>query len=150
MLFDTFNLVALVCGLAVWIGLRIVWYSPLLFGRGWLGAGYEDNRDTFSLQALIVSLPFAVLPILAMAAVLMWFDRSGGEVTLITGLAVGWALWLGFAFPSYGLELIDRSRDHGETLDEHEYWLDHEGARLSPGGLRSDRRAARRFFLTGP
>jgi hypothetical protein len=116
MLFESFSFYPALLGICLWLGMRVLWYSPLLFGRGWTGAGYEDNRDTFSLEALVVSLPFAILPVVVMAAVLGWFDRAGGEVGVGTGIGVGFALWLGFAFPTYGLELVDRTRDHGETL----------------------------------
>ncbi len=116
MLFAELNYWALGLSLVIWIALRVFWYSPVLFGKAWLEASNGEIRDGFSVAALLSSLPFAALALFVINVVIVWYDRAGGEATWLTGLAVGWTLWLGFPLPTYCLELVDRTRELSVSL----------------------------------
>jgi len=123
MLFAEFNVPALVLSLFLWIGLRSLWYSPLLFGHLLVAPDSPDKRDAFSFAALLGNIPVAVMVVFAINAVVHWFDYAGGNVTWLTGLAVGWVLWLGFTVPPYCLELIDGTRKVAVSLIALGYFL---------------------------
>ncbi|TDI66717.1 MAG: DUF1761 family protein [Alphaproteobacteria bacterium] len=123
MLFAEFNVPALVLSFLLWIGLRSLWYSPLLFGRVLVAGDSPGTRDAFSFIALLGNMPVAVIVVFAVNAVVHWFDYAGGNVTWLTGLAVGWVLWLGFTVPPYCLELIDGTRKVAVSLIALGYFL---------------------------
>ena len=123
MLFAEFNAPALALSFFLWIGLRSLWYSPLLFGQVSVAGDSPDTRDAFSFVALVANIPVAVIVVFAINAVVHWFDHAGGNATWLTGLAVGWTLWLAFTVPPYFLESIDGTRKVGVTIVALGYFL---------------------------
>lgn len=111
MLEVSINYVAvLVCAVLSMI-IGAIWYSPILFGNMWMKAvGIDptklDKKKQMSEGMKVMGIHFVFL--LISMFVLAHFAKYSGATDLVSGLTLGFWVWLGFLvtslYPAYSYE----------------------------------------------
>lgn len=90
-------LAVLACTLAAMI-LGSLWYSPVLFGNGWMkavGLKKEDINKSDSTKAMFISVILAFIGALILAA----FILMTGTTRIFMGVHIGFLVAIGFISP---------------------------------------------------
>jgi len=100
MTFMGINWAAVVVAAIVWMVVGLLWYSPLLFARPWMLAMGFDPDDKAAVQALRKAghrlYGIAFVASLLSAAVLAKFFYATRTFSVLRGLEIAFAVWLGF------------------------------------------------------
>ena len=73
-----------------------VWFAPPVFGTSWLRALAISDQDAARTRGPNIGLAFVAT--LMTAYVLGLFVRFAGAATALDGIAIGFLVWLAFAF----------------------------------------------------
>ena len=94
-----FNYLAILCALGLSLGLGMLWYSPLMFGRVWYRLKRYTPEQADRLQgsirpAYVVSLIGYTTMAMVVATLVIALDLTSA----LEGLLLGFLLWIGFVF----------------------------------------------------
>jgi hypothetical protein len=100
----TFNWWAVLACVPVSMAVGSVWYNPKTFFTAWWKVvGKEDERPGGKSMGLLWSMTVlaSLVQAVFMALALNAASLAFGGANALTGLAVGFAIWLGFVAPTY-------------------------------------------------
>jgi len=100
MIFWGVNLFAVLAAAIAWMVIGFLWYSPLLFARPWMVAmGFDpDNKAALEQMRKETGKLYGIAFVASLisAAVLAKLFHSTGTVSLLRGLKIAFAVWIGF------------------------------------------------------
>ncbi|WP_158748869.1 DUF1761 domain-containing protein [Acidobacterium sp. S8] len=97
------NYLAILVAALVYFAVQAVWFT--IFMREWL-AGIGKTMEELHHQGTIVVLAYliAFVGALVMAAALSWFTQISGKQTILRGILIGIAAWIGFVLTTWSAE----------------------------------------------
>jgi len=101
------NFLAVLIAALASFALGSVWYSPLMFGKGWQKAvGLSDKDIKDSNMLVTFGLSFILMLIMAFGLALLFKGHNSNETTWLVGLAHGLFVGLFFISTSYGVNIL--------------------------------------------
>ena len=98
------NFLAIFVAAIVSFALGSLWYSPLMFGKGWQKAlGLSDEKIKEANMVVIFGTSFILMFIMALG---LAFLLQGNSTTWMTGLWYGLFVGVFFVATSYGVNLL--------------------------------------------
>lgn len=105
--FSNINFLAVLIAALASFAIGSVWYSPLMFGKGWQKAvGLSDNDIKGANMFLIFGSSFVLMLIMAFGLAMFQQGHNGSESTWLGGLSHGLFVAIFFVATSYGVNLL--------------------------------------------
>jgi len=105
--FSHINFLAIFVAALASFALGSLWYSPLMFGKGWQKAvGLTDDDIKDSSMALTFGLSFVLIFIAGIGIAMFQQGHDNAESTLLGGLFHGLFIGIFFIATSYGVNML--------------------------------------------
>jgi hypothetical protein len=97
------NYLAILVAALVYFAVQAVWFT--VFMKEWL-AGIGKTMEQLNQQGTSVVVAYAVAfaGALVMAAAISWFTQVSGKQTIVRGILIGIAAWVGFVLTTWSAE----------------------------------------------
>lgn len=97
------NYLAILVAALVYFAVQAVWFT--VFMKEWL-AGIGKTLEQLQQQGTSVVLAYVVafVSALVMGAAISWFTQATGKQTIIRGIMIGVATWIGFVLTTWSAE----------------------------------------------
>ncbi|HVW76888.1 MAG TPA: DUF1761 domain-containing protein [Alloacidobacterium sp.] len=97
------NYLAILVAALVYFAIQAVWFT--VFMKEWL-AGIGKTLEQLQQQGTSVALAYVVafVSALVMGAAISWFTQATGKQTIIRGIMIGAAAWIGFVLTTWSAE----------------------------------------------
>ena len=97
------NYLAILVAALVYFAVQAVWFT--VFAKEWL-AGIGKTMEELQQQGLNIVLAYLVefVGALVIAAVISWFTQATGRQTVVRGVLVSLAAWIGFVLTTWSAE----------------------------------------------
>jgi hypothetical protein len=103
------NYLAILVSALVYFGLQAVWFT--LFMKEWLaGIGKTAEELQQNGSSVVLAYAIAFIGALIMAAAISWFTQMTGRQTIVRGVLVGIAAWIGFVLTTWSAEYAFEGR----------------------------------------
>lgn len=105
--FTNINFLAVIIAALAAFAIGSIWYSPLLFGKGWQKAiGLSDDDIKNSSMVLTFGASFMLMLIMAFGLALLIKGHTSSDTTWFIGLSYGLFVGIFFVATSYGVNLL--------------------------------------------
>lgn len=101
------NFFAVIVAAIISFAIGSLWYSPLLFGKGWQNAlGISNEKMKRTNMFLIFGTSFVLMLIMALGLALFYQGHNNSESKWLAGLSHGFFISIFFVSTSYGINIL--------------------------------------------